>query len=753
MVIPRCLIRFCCCILAMLCIVCPASAWLAKGHEDVAGYAVALTAQDLPAFFESEVETIRHCSQDPDVFKMKDTPQLDSEEYPEHFIDLELLSGTPLPSTRYDFISLCYSRKIKPDQVGLVPYAVAEWTQRLTVAFGEFRKWPEDKSIQLKCAIYAGVLSHYAADLCQPLHTTVDYDGRANADGQSPHSGIHVKVDALIEKTQLTKQDLQGVHVTPMRDLMAGIIDELNSSHALVDALYRMESDLPGLDQPLAATGPAADFAKERLLASTRFTASLYLKAWNDSARINFPSWHHRPAWISTSRPADSATTRPAQSTKPVASIHGYTADNSFAMLATPELPKITPGPALPISGRLASDLYVQISAEYQACCCQIYHLAATQLKATLMQRQSAITNPAVVMDLDETVLANSAFEVFLYENNLEHTPNLWEEYEAHHPGDVRLVPGAKQFIKMAEALGVTVIFISNRSELHRQATADALGRLEINTAGLDDRLYLRQTNGPSGKAARWQVVRAKYNVLMFFGDNLLDFSEIFAAQKLSNNATSEDYLEAIQRRASLVDAADCHWGVDWFVVPNPMYGEWEKLIRPDPKAVLHSADIRTDAHGSPVALCGSGPTATQSDPAGQVRIHDIQGRTRISPFNGRTVSGVPGVVTGVRGFGSIKGFWFQDPHPDNDPATSEGIFVATDSAPTVNVGDSVTVDGKVVEFYPGQEEDSWVQSVTEITAPVVHVVATGQAVPAPVVLRGRYPGCVCAGGARRREH
>ena len=61
----------------------------------------------------------------------------------------------------------------------------------------------------------------------------------------------------------------------------------------------------------------------------------------------------------------------------------------------------------------------------------------------------------------------------------------------------------------------------------------------------------------------------------------------------------------------------------------------------------------------------------------------------------------MPGIVTGVRAVGSSKGYWIQDPSPDSNPATSEGIFVFTGSAPTVAPGDSVLVSGKVQEFYP----------------------------------------------------
>ncbi|WP_328316858.1 endonuclease/exonuclease/phosphatase family protein [Streptomyces sp. NBC_00388] len=131
---------------------------------------------------------------------------------------------------------------------------------------------------------------------------------------------------------------------------------------------------------------------------------------------------------------------------------------------------------------------------------------------------------------------------------------------------------------------------------------------------------------------------------------------------------------------------------------------------------------------------------------AAEVRIHDIQGRTRLSPLAGKAVAGVPGIVTGVRTSGS-RGFWFQDPHPDADPATSEGVFVFTSSAPTVAVGDAVTVAGTVDEYIPGGAA-SGNQSVTEIGKPAVTVGSSGNPLPAATVLDSRgVPGTFAPAG------
>ncbi|WP_128803398.1 MULTISPECIES: endonuclease/exonuclease/phosphatase family protein [unclassified Streptomyces] len=138
-------------------------------------------------------------------------------------------------------------------------------------------------------------------------------------------------------------------------------------------------------------------------------------------------------------------------------------------------------------------------------------------------------------------------------------------------------------------------------------------------------------------------------------------------------------------------------------------------------------------------AVCSAASTVALTAPAhaDTVRIHDIQGATRTSAYAGQKVTDVAGIVTGVRTYGSSKGFWIQDPNPDDDPATSEGVFVYTSSTPKVAVGDSVTVTGTVSEYVPGGTS-SGNQSVTEITKPVITTVSTGKAVPAPTVIDAR---------------
>src|SRR5262249_12433146 len=120
----------------------------------------------------------------------------------------------------------------------------------------------------------------------------------------------------------------------------------------------------------------------------------------------------------------------------------------------------------------------------------------------------------------------------------------------------------------------------------------------------------------------------------------------------------------------------------------------------------------------------------------GATRIRDIQGAAHMSPVNGRTVTGDADVTTAKRG----KGFLMQDPQPDANPATDEGVFVYVGSAPAQAVGDSVTVGGTVSEFRPGNVSTNL--TITEITVPAVTVVSHGNPLPAPTLVGpgGRVP-------------
>ncbi|WP_328823487.1 lamin tail domain-containing protein [Metallococcus carri] len=129
----------------------------------------------------------------------------------------------------------------------------------------------------------------------------------------------------------------------------------------------------------------------------------------------------------------------------------------------------------------------------------------------------------------------------------------------------------------------------------------------------------------------------------------------------------------------------------------------------------------------APVDCSGATPP-----PAGTpATIAQIQGAAHISPMKGQQVTDVKGVVI-ARNSG---GFWMQSTTPDNDPATSEGVYVYTRTAPAAAVGDAVSVNATVTEFRPGGTSGTDNLTTTELTTPTVTVTSSGNPLPAPVVI------------------
>jgi hypothetical protein len=324
----------------------PAGAWFTVGHARVARAAVRALPPSLPRFFRHGGWTIGEAAVDPDLVKEKTLPALRAAEEPQHYIDLELLQGAPLPPDRWAFVAMAGERRLDPKKVGILPYSVLEGVQRLAMTFAEYRHFPDHADIQQKALVYAGLLAHYAGDLEQPLHTSIHHDGRALPDNSSPFTGVHQLVDGLFERvpfdeTAATRQ----LTVTAFPDSWTAIQAELASSHALVDRIYELEPALRGAfpppPAPPMAAVPAAPgsspapmpppipiprpaprkvtvrppvppevtaFTVARYRATAAFLASLYRTAWEQSAAIQLPSWLERPAPPRIVQPARTGT-------------------------------------------------------------------------------------------------------------------------------------------------------------------------------------------------------------------------------------------------------------------------------------------------------------------------------------------------------------------------------------------------------------------------------------------------------------
>jgi 5'-nucleotidase (lipoprotein e(P4) family) len=217
------------------------------------------------------------------------------------------------------------------------------------------------------------------------------------------------------------------------------------------------------------------------------------------------------------------------------------------------------PQPGIPIQGKLLASAYQQLAAEYHALCLQAYNLARMRVDESLQQPSDKPR--AIVTDLDETALDNSAFQVHQALQGKDFDAKSWLEWTALAQADT--VPGAFSFLKYAATKGIDIFYITNRNEQDKIATLQNLKHFGFPNAD-SAHLFVRQ-NTP-GKEERRQQVSATHHIILLLGDNLSDFSSLF------DKKTYEERLQATKQLAP-------EFGKLFIVLPNGMYGDWESAL------------------------------------------------------------------------------------------------------------------------------------------------------------------------------
>lgn len=206
-----------------------------------------------------------------------------------------------------------------------------------------------------------------------------------------------------------------------------------------------------------------------------------------------------------------------------------------------------------------AATLWQQTAAEYRALSFQAYNAARTQLPQLMKKARNK--KPAIVLDLDETVLDNSPYQGMTILEDVSFSPETWDQWVAL--GKAQAVPGSVEFLKYAQSLGVEIFYISNRVSPQLDITYQNM--VELGIPVKRENISLRTTT--SGKKDRRDRVKAQgYEIVMLVGDVLHDFHEVFEA----NN---------VNERRILVDKYSQDFGRAYIVLPNPMYGDWEGAV------------------------------------------------------------------------------------------------------------------------------------------------------------------------------
>lgn len=233
---------------------------------------------------------------------------------------------------------------------------------------------------------------------------------------------------------------------------------------------------------------------------------------------------------------------------------------------------------------RLNGVLWMQTSAEYQALASMTFRQATEKVLALKKQidagrkvASAALEQPganakhlppAVIVDIDETLLDNSPMSGELIEHRVGWDDRIWTDWVEMRRAE--FIDGARKFVEKARAAGVEVFFVTNRKVTEQGCTVDDLRPLvvtdeQILAAGEKD--AVTGEVWPNEKGSRRTAVARNYWVLALVGDDLADF-----LSGIREGVTPEQRSAAMQKHIEL-------FGERWFLLPNPVYGSWEFAV------------------------------------------------------------------------------------------------------------------------------------------------------------------------------
>ncbi|TQV87560.1 5'-nucleotidase, lipoprotein e(P4) family [Aliikangiella coralliicola] len=221
---------------------------------------------------------------------------------------------------------------------------------------------------------------------------------------------------------------------------------------------------------------------------------------------------------------------------------------------------------------------WVEVAPEYHAGTIEVYRAATDQLDDRLKKMESAITEvvsevdsqvdsnekkPAIILDVDETILSNLVVQKEFA--SVGYKPELWDEWV--NKAEAPALAGSVEFLQLAAKQGVMIFYVTNRDVSLEAATRKNLARFGFPISESVDTVLLQneKPGWTSDKASRRIYVAKDYQVIMLFGDDLNDF---ISAKQLSK-----------KERDEAVVKYKGYWGERWFLLANPMYGSWVKLI------------------------------------------------------------------------------------------------------------------------------------------------------------------------------
>lgn len=205
---------------------------------------------------------------------------------------------------------------------------------------------------------------------------------------------------------------------------------------------------------------------------------------------------------------------------------------------------------------------WMQNSAEYRELCYQAYNTALDQVVRAVAHHNSEDKPLAIVLDADETVIDNSAFESGLIGTDNAYSSKNWNAWCA--AAKATAMPGATEFLQSVDRLGVNIFYVTNRS-MKTQYEGSAKNMKALGFPQVDHKHMLFKTD-TSNKQPRYDTINKDYTVVVYLGDNAGDLP-------------IGTYHKGQAERNAIVDAHKNEFGHHFIALPNPVYGDWEPAL------------------------------------------------------------------------------------------------------------------------------------------------------------------------------
>ncbi len=207
-----------------------------------------------------------------------------------------------------------------------------------------------------------------------------------------------------------------------------------------------------------------------------------------------------------------------------------------------------------------AATTWFQTAGENFALQYQAYRLARLALDENLRQKKGKGLPPAVVVDVDETVLSNGPAQANMVLTGKGY-PAGWTEWM--QKASAKAIRGSVDFLKYADSKKVKVFYVTNRRQEHQGVTMKNLAAVGFPNVTEASVLC---SHGEWNKDSRRNEIRKSHDIVLLVGDNLNDFSSEFPGK-------------SVTVRNDVVDAQKDRFGTTYILIPNPMYGDWEEAI------------------------------------------------------------------------------------------------------------------------------------------------------------------------------